>query len=336
MLTIQEPRVTKRPRRNRKSPAIRSLVRETHLKAEDFVLPCFIIDGHNKREDIPSMPGVQRLSIDQLLVEIEAAWRMGIPAIDLFPYIPAELKDAKGSEALKPNNLLQRAVKTVKDRFPELCVCVDVALDPYTDHGHDGIINENGEILNDESVRVLEELSLAAADAGADIIAPSDMMDGRVACIRHRLDKAGFSQVSILSYTAKYASAFYNPFRDALGSAPSFGDKKTYQMDPANAREALIEAALDEEEGADMLLVKPGLPYLDIVKGIREQSNLPLGVYHVSGEYAMVMAADEKGWLDADRIFLESLTAMKRAGADFIFSYAAPRVVKLLQKERII
>jgi porphobilinogen synthase len=273
------------------------------------------------------MPGVYRRSIDLAVKEVIDLYRMGVRAVDLFPVILPESKDRWGSEAVREDNLLQRAVKAIKKEIPEMCVMVDVALDPYTDHGHDGIIDESGNILNDPSLQLLARMSLHAAAAGADVVAPSDMMDGRVGYIRMQLDHAGFQNVSILSYAAKYASAFYGPFRDALGSAPKFGDKKTYQMNPANRREALMECSIDEFEGADMLLIKPAMPYLDVIVKVREMTELPIGAYHVSGEYAMVMAAAQKGWVDADRIFLESLLSIKRAGADFILTYAVQKSV---------
>jgi len=321
----------KRPRRNRKSPAIRSLLQETHLHPSNFVAPLFIIEGHNTRQPILSMPGVERLSIDLLIKEAIHLHRLGVPAIDLFPVISPDKKDAFALEALDSGNLLYRAIYALKQEIPEMCVMVDVALDPFTDHGHDGLVNDQGTILNDATVRILCEMSVLAADAGADVIAPSDMMDGRVAAIRQALDQNGFTDVNILAYGAKYASAFYSPFRDALQSAPQFGDKKTYQMNPANVREALLECALDEAEGADMLLIKPALAYLDIISKVRQQTQLPLGAYHVSGEYSMVMAAAQNGWLDADRVFMECLLSIKRAGADFILTYTAKRMSELLR-----
>jgi porphobilinogen synthase len=320
----------KRPRRNRKSAALRGLVQETRLHPAHLVSPLFVVEGSQQRQPIASMPGVERFSIDLLLQEIELLLETGIHSVDLFPFVSSEKKDARGSEALRSGNLMQQAVSSIKKRFPEICVMVDVALDPYTDHGHDGIIDSNGAIANDESVKVLGLLAVHAAEAGADVVAPSDMMDGRVAYIRRSLDEAGFAEVSILSYAAKYASAFYGPFRDALASAPKFGDKKTYQMNPANSREALLECLLDEQEGADMLLIKPALTNLDLIARARACCHLPIGAYHVSGEYAMVMAAAQNGWLDADRAFLETLLSIKRAGADFIFTYAARRVANLL------
>lgn len=320
----------KRPRRNRKSPAIRSLVQETTLQASDLIVPFFIVEGTNQRISIPSMPGIDRLSIDLLIKEAELLHAQGILGIALFPVIDPSLKDPSGAEAWNPHALIPQAIKALKKELPSLCVINDVALDPFTSHGHDGIVNPKGEIDNDESLDALVKQALCYAEAGTDIVAPSDMMDGRVKVIRKALDQEGLTQTSILSYAAKYASAFYGPFRNAIQTTLAFGDKKTYQLDPANKREAIKEALLDEEEGADMLLVKPGLPYLDIISAIREKSSLPVGAYHVSGEYAMVMAAHEKGFVNAEAVFLESLTSLKRAGSDFIFTYAAPQLLGLL------
>lgn len=312
-----------RPRRNRLSPAIRGLIQETHLLPSQLVAPLFVLEGINTQEPISSMPGIFRLSIDLLVKEVELLYHLGIRAIDLFCVVPNDLKDNKGSEALRPGNLLQRAIQAVKKAIPEMCVLADIALDPFTNHGHDGVVNHQGLVDNDLTLPILAQMSILAAEAGADIVAPSDMMDGRIAFIRAALDQAGFTQVGILSYAAKYASAFYGPFREALHSAPKFGDKKSYQMNPANRREALRECQLDEWEGADFLLIKPALPYLDIIAKVREASNLPVGAYHVSGEYAMVIAAAQNGWIDAIKVFEESLVSIKRAGADFILTYAA-------------
>ena len=276
------------------------------------------------------MPGVYRLSIDLMLREVELLVASGVEAVDLFVVCPKERKDAAGSDALREGNLLQQSVHALKHHFPELCVMVDIALDPFTDHGHDGLVSGDGVVLNDETVVVLEQMALLAAAAGADIVAPSDMMDGRVKGIRAALDAEGYEQVGICAYAAKYASALYGPFREALHSAPQFGDKKTYQMNPANVREALRESALDEAEGADMLMIKPASLYLDVIAKVREQSTLPICAYHVSGEYSMVMAAAERGWLDADKVFYETLLSIKRAGADFIFTYAASRVIRVI------
>ncbi|CRX37451.1 porphobilinogen synthase [Estrella lausannensis] len=320
-----------RPRRLRRSDAIRGLVQETRLHPRDLIVPLFIAPGDRRTDEITSMPGIFRLSLDHTLREIEALCTLGIRAVDLFAYVAQEMKDSRGSEALRPDNLLAESIRTIKKEFPEILVMADIALDPYTDHGHDGIVNASGDIVNDETVEVLSEMSLLAARAGVDVVAPSDMMDGRVASIRSALDQEGFEQVSILSYTAKYASSFYGPFRDALDSKPRFGNKKTYQMNPANVREALREAELDEAEGADMLLVKPALPYLDVIAKIKERTHLPVGAYHVSGEYAMVIAGERAGWIKGDDVFLESLTSIKRAGADFILTYAAKRVLPLIQ-----
>lgn len=324
--------LNRRPRRNRLTAAIRNLVQETHLHPSQLVSPLFMVEGKSQQQSIASMPGIFRYSLDLLVDEVMCLHRLGIGAVDLFCYIPNEKKDERGSEAIREGNLLQQAIRLIKQEIPDLCVMVDIALDPFTSHGHDGIVNENGIIENDKTLHVLGLMSVLAAEAGADIVAPSDMMDGRVAYIRSALDHAGFSSVGILSYAAKYASSFYGPFREALNSAPKFGDKKSYQMNPANAREALLECRLDEWEGADMLLIKPALPYLDILSKVRAATNLPLGAYHVSGEYTMVMAAAQNGWLDAKSVFEESLVAIKRAGADFILTYAAKIVAEGLSQ----
>lgn len=319
-----------RPRRNRKMEALRDLVQETHLLPHQLVAPLFVVEGVQQKQPISSMPGIYRYSIDYLIKEVEELLSLGIRAVDLFTAIDPSCKDASGSEALRPNALIYRAIKALKNEFPQLCVMVDVALDPFTDHGHDGLVNTKGEIDNDSTLKVLGQMSVLAAEAGADMVAPSDMMDGRVRFIRHCLDESGFVNVGILSYAAKYASSFYGPFREALSSAPKFGNKKTYQMNPANVREALREAALDEAEGADVLLIKPALSCLDVISKIRVQTTLPIAAYHVSGEYAMVIAAAERGWIDADAVFLESLLSIRRAGADFILTYAASRIAKNL------
>lgn len=323
--------LTRRPRRNRSTPAVRGLVQETHLHPSQFVAPLFIVEGTEQQQIISSMPGVFRYSLDTLLGEVTSLYQLGIRAVDLFCYVPQEKKDMEGSEAIREGNLLQTAIRFLKKELPEMCLMVDIALDPFTTHGHDGIVTGEGTIHNDATLEILGKMSILAAEAGADVIAPSDMMDGRVAFIRAALDQAGFSEVAIMSYTAKYASAFYGPFREALNSAPKFSDKKSYQMNPANIREAIMECRLDEAEGADMLLVKPALAYLDVIAKLREVSTLPIGAYHVSGEYSMVMAAAQNGWLDADRVFEESLLSIKRAGADFIFTYAAKRVAARLR-----
>ena len=311
-----------RPRRNRKSAAIRAACRETHLGPEHFIYPLFVHGGDDD-QPITSMPGCSRLSTAGLMRELEQAVDAGVGMVALFPKIPDELKDSVGTESHNPKGLIPDLLKRVKDRWPELMLVTDVALDPYSSDGHDGIVAPDGRILNDETVEVLCKQALAQADAGADIIAPSDMMDGRVGAIRDALDDAGHTGVSILAYTAKYASAFYGPFREALDSAPRGGDKKTYQMDPANVREALREAGLDEDEGADMLMVKPAMAYLDVVTALREASTLPIAAYQVSGEYAMFKAAAERGWLDEKAVVLEMLTSIRRAGADVILSYYA-------------
>ena len=323
----------RRPRRNRQSAAIRGLVQETHLHASQLVAPIFIVEGSGQRQAIASMPGVSRLSLDYLVQEAVALYQSGIRAINIFCYIPNEMKDAQGSEAIKENNLIQKAVRLLKQEIPDMGVMVDVALDPFTSHGHDGVLDERGNVANDSTVAILSQMSLLAAEAGADIIAPSDMMDGRVAHIRSTLDAAGYHSVCILSYAAKYASAFYGPFREALNSAPKFGDKKGYQMNPANKREALLECSLDEQEGADMLLIKPALTNLDVISKVRESTSLPLGAYHVSGEYAVIMAAAERGWINAEKAFEESLLSIKRAGADFILTYAAKLIAHKIKKE---
>ncbi|MDP1836054.1 MAG: porphobilinogen synthase [Chlamydiales bacterium] len=323
--------LTRRPRRNRITPAVRALVRETDLQAHDMVWPIFVREGTKERDVIKGMADNFRLSPDLVVREVEAAHKHGIRAVMLFPVIPREMKDPTGSEALNPDNLLNRTVRMLKRELPDVCVIIDIALDPYTSHGHDGLVNEHGHVLNDETVRVLSTMATVAAGAGVDIVAPSDMMDGRIGYIRHALDRQGYTNVGILAYAAKYASAFYGPFRDILDSAPAFGDKKTYQMDPANVREALLECALDEQEGADMLLIKPALAYLDVIAKVKANTNLPVGGYHVSGEYAMIMAAAAAGCLDADRALLECMLSIKRAGASFIPTYAAPRVAKLLK-----
>lgn len=316
-----------RPRRNRKSEVIRRMVQETHVSADNLIFPLFIIEGNNQKSEVASMPGIYRNSIDNLLREVESCMKLGLKSFDLFPNIEESLKDKFATESYRDGNLYVRAISEVKKNFPEACVITDVAMDPYSSDGHDGIV-ENGEILNDETLEILGRMSLAHAEAGADIIAPSDMMDGRVGYIRSVLDDNGFTNVSIMSYTAKYASAFYGPFRDALNSAPKFGDKKTYQMNPANQREALIEADLDEAEGADFLMVKPALPYLDVIKLLKDNTELPVAAYNVSGEYAMIKAAIQKGWLNEQRAITEVLTSIRRAGATAILTYHAKEVLE--------
>jgi porphobilinogen synthase len=318
-----------RPRRNRSRPALRRLVRETHLRVDDLVLPLFVQGGENAQTPIPSMPGHARLSIDRIVAKADEAVSFGIPGVALFPVLPDAEKDPRGSAAAKPDGLLQRCVRALKSAHPDLLVITDVALDPYSSDGHDGVVVD-GRIDNDETLPLLAEMAVAQAEAGADVVAPSDMMDGRVLAIREALDGAGHTEVAIGSYCTKYASAFYGPFRDALDSAPRSGDKKTYQMDPANAREALREVELDEAEGADWLMVKPGLVYDDVIRLVRHHSALPVAAYHVSGEYAMLCAAAERGWLDYDACLLETLLSLKRAGADILFTYGALDAARLL------
>jgi porphobilinogen synthase len=315
-----------RPRRNRKSQVIRDMVQETHLSAANFIFPLFIIDGKNQKTEVSSMPGIFRYSIDELLKEVESCLKLGLKSFDLFPNLAESLKDQQASESWNKNGLYLKAIREVKSHFPEACVVTDVAMDPYSSDGHDGLVR-NGEILNDETLDILARMSVAQAEAGADIIAPSDMMDGRVQFIREALDHAGFSHVSIMSYTAKYASAFYGPFRDALDSAPKFGDKKTYQMNFANQREALIEASLDVQEGADFLMIKPALAYLDIIKSLKDNFDLPIAAYNVSGEYALIKAASQNGWINEEKATVETLMGIKRAGADVILTYHAKEVL---------
>lgn len=324
-------RLAQRPRRNRKAEWSRRLVRESRLSVDDLIWPLFLIDGVTRREHVPSMPAVERVSVDEAVREAERAAALGIPALALFPYTHPDRRDERGSEALNGQNLVCRAVRAVKAAVPQIGIITDAALDPYTSHGHDGLLRD-GAVLNDETVAILVEQALVQADAGADVIAPSDMMDGRVGAIRAALDTHGFQDVQIMAYAAKYASAFYGPFRDAIGTkATLIGDKRTYQMDPANSAEALREVALDLDEGADMVIVKPGLPYLDIVATVKQTFGVPTFAYQVSGEYAMIAAAAANGWLDGDRAMMESLIAFKRAGADGIFTYFAPRVAERLK-----
>jgi len=320
-----------RLRRNRKSDWSRRLVRENTLTSADLIWPIFVIDGEKREEPVASMPGVKRLSIDLAVKAAEEAASLGIPAIALFPNTPAALRTEDGREAFNTQNIVCRSIRAIKSAVPEIGVMCDVALDPYTSHGHDGLMRD-GEILNDETLLALVRQTLAQADAGCDIIAPSDMMDGRIGAIRAALEQNGFHTVQIMAYSAKYASGFYGPFRDAVGSAKTLkGDKRTYQMDPANGDEALREASLDIEEGADMIMVKPGLPYLDILWRLKEAFGLPTFAYQVSGEYAMLMAAAERGWLDGDRVIPESLMAFKRAGADGILTYFALDIARRLK-----
>jgi porphobilinogen synthase len=325
---MNNPYSQKRPRRLRASDSIRALVRETCIKPADLINPFFVINGEGIAEPIKSMPGVCRLSVDKLLPEVGQLVELGIPAVLLFG-IPA-YKDARGSSAADPQEAVQQAVTAVKEKYPAISVITDICLCEYTDHGHCGLVKE-GKILNDETLELLAEVALSHVRAGADAVAPSDMMDGRVAAIRAALDSEGFEERAIISYAAKYASAFYGPFREAAGSAPQFGDRRSYQMDPANVREALREALLDEEEGADVIMVKPALAYLDVIRAVRETVNLPIATYNVSGEYAMVKAAAANGWIDEKRVILEQLTAMKRAGADMIFTYHAMEAAQWLE-----
>jgi porphobilinogen synthase len=320
-----------RPRRNRKAEWARRLVRENVLTTNDLIWPMFVVDGQNTRTPVTSMPGVDRLTVDQAVRDAERAMKLEIPCIALFPYTEPSLRDETGSEALNPNNLVCQSVRAIKKEFPDIGVLCDVALDPFTSHGHDGLI-EDGKILNDETVAVLVRQALVQAEAGCDVIAPSDMMDGRVGAIREALDDNGFVDVQIMSYAAKYASAFYGPFRDAIGSAKTLtGDKRTYQMDSANSDEALREVELDIAEGADMVMVKPGMPYLDIVRRVKDTFAMPTFVYQVSGEYAMIAAAANNGWIDGDRAMMESLLGFKRAGADGILTYFAPKAAEKLK-----
>lgn len=319
-----------RPRRNRASAAIRAMVRETELTPAHLVWPVFVCEGRNRRSPISSMPGCYRLSRDLVVKEARAAHKLGIQAVALFPVIPPKLKDALATESVNPDGLLQKTIRALKQAVPELCVITDVAMDPYSSEGHDGYVDEQGRIDNDVTLDILAEMAVSQARAGADIVAPSDMMDGRVARIRAALDQAGFPNVGILSYAAKYCSAFYGPFRDALDSAPKSGDKKTYQMDPANAREAIREVLLDVSEGADIVMVKPAGPYLDVIRAVRDAVHLPVAAYQVSGEYAMIKAAARRGWLNEEACLMETLTCIRRAGADLIFTYAAPAAARLL------
>ena len=316
-----------RPRRLRRNETIRQLVRETHLRADQLIYPMFVMDGKSLREPIDSMPGQYRFSVDELAKECKVVQDLGIGGVNLFGY--SEQKDDEASEAFNPDGVIQRAVRVLKDYVPELCVQTDVALDPYTHHGHDGLVID-GEVANDESVAVLCKMAVSHAEAGVDWVAPSDMMDGRIGAIRAALDDAGHDQVGILAYSAKYASCLYGPFRGALKSAPKKGDKKSYQMDPPNQREALREIALDIEEGADVVMIKPALAYLDVIAKARDEFDVPIAAYNVSGEYGMIVAASEKGWIDRERAMLECLTSIKRAGADMILTYFAPEAARLL------
>ncbi|MGX1097643.1 porphobilinogen synthase [Amorphus sp. MBR-141] len=324
----------RRLRRLRQNDWTRRLVRETTVTVDDLIWPLFVIDGHDRRDEVATMPGVDRLSIDHAVRDVEKAAKLGIPAIALFPYTDSALRDPEGSEALNGDNLICRTVRAIKDAVPEIGIVTDVALDPYTSHGHDGLMSGD-EIVNDASVAQLCAQALVQAQAGADVIAPSDMMDGRVGAIRSTLDEAGFAHVQIMSYAAKYASAFYGPFRDAIGSNTALkGDKRTYQMDPGNAAEALREVELDLAEAADMIMVKPGMPYLDIICRVKDTFQVPTFAYQVSGEYAMLEGAARNGWLDGDRVMMESLQAFKRAGADGVLTYFAVRIAERLRQAR--
>ncbi|MBO9199166.1 MULTISPECIES: porphobilinogen synthase [Niastella] len=319
-------------RRNRilrQSPAIRSMVAETILTPNDFIVPLFINEGENYKEEIASMPGYFRMSLDNTVKEVKELWSMGIKSVLLFVKSKDELKDNKGTEALNPKGLMQRSIRAIKDACPEMLVMTDVALDPFSSFGHDGIV-EGSEIVNDATVEVLAQMSVSHAQAGADFVAPSDMMDGRIAAIREALEEHGLNKTGIMSYSAKYASCFYGPFRDALDSAPGFGDKKTYQMDYSNRIEAVKETLMDVEEGADIVMVKPALAYLDIIREVKNAVSVPVSAYNISGEYAMIKAAAKMGWIDENKAILETLTAIKRAGADLIATYFAKDAVKLI------
>jgi porphobilinogen synthase len=320
-------------RRNRilrQSPAIRNMVAETSLTPNDFIAPLFIMEGKNEQTEIASMPNYFRRSVDLTVKDVKELWSMGIKSVLLFVKSKDELKDNKGTEALNPEGLMQRSIRAIKDALPEMVIMTDVALDPFSSYGHDGIV-ENGEIVNDATVEVLAKMSVSHARAGADFVAPSDMMDGRIGAIREALEQEGFTKTGIMAYSAKYASCFYGPFRDALDSAPGFGDKKTYQMDYANRLEAVKEALMDVEEGADIIMVKPALSYLDIIREVKNNVEVPVSCYNISGEYAMIKAAAKMGWIDEDKAILETLTSMKRAGADLIATYFAKDAVRLLQ-----
>ncbi|AXY67924.1 porphobilinogen synthase [Thermosynechococcus sichuanensis E542] len=322
--------LTHRPRRLRRTAQIRRLVREHTLTTGDLIYPVFVMEGEDQVQEVPSMPDCYRYTLDRLILELKEVYALGIGAIALFPLIPEHLKDNAGTESYNPEGLVQRSVRAIKAVLPDLLIFTDVALDPYSSEGHDGIVKD-GEILNDETVEVLVKQAVSQAAAGADFVAPSDMMDGRVAAIRAGLDAAGYTHVGILAYSAKYASAYYGPFRDALDSAPKFGDKKTYQMDPANVREAVREVSLDIEEGADLVMVKPALAYMDVIAQLKQVSDVPVAAYNVSGEYAMVKAAARNGWIDEKKVVLETLLGFKRAGADVILTYHAKQVAQWLQ-----
>jgi porphobilinogen synthase len=323
--------LTHRPRRNRQSAAIRSLVRETRLSAEQLIYPLFLVDGKNKNNPIKSLPGISQLSIDQALKEIDASVALGINSFILFPAVEDSLKDKKATYSYSAKNFYLKAIREFKKKFPDACFISDVALDPYSSDGHDGLV-ENGKIVNDKTLPILAKMAIAQAEAGFDMIGPSDMMDGRVGYLRDALDAKGYTETGILAYTAKYASAFYGPFRDALASAPKSGDKKTYQMEPGNAREAIREAELDFAEGADVLMVKPALAYLDVIQKLKENFPLPIAAYNVSGEYAMLKAAAQNGWLNYEKAMIEVLTGISRAGADMILTYSAKDYAAAIKK----
>lgn len=318
-----------RPRRLRSSNAVRKMVAENHLSADDFIAPLFVMEGEGKKEEIASMPDYYRFTLDLLMGEVEEIQSLGIQSVLLFAKVPDDKKDNEGTEALNPDGLMQQTVRAIKKEFPDLVVMTDVALDPYSSYGHDGIV-EDGEIINDESAELLAKMAVSHAEAGADFVAPSDMMDGRILLIREALEEAGFPNTGIMAYSAKYASSYYGPFRDALDSAPGFGDKKTYQMDPANVIEAVKEAIIDQQEGADIVMVKPGLPYLDVLRAVKEAVQIPVSVYNVSGEYAMIKAAAANGWLNEEEAMMEALIGFKRAGADLIATYFAKDAARLL------
>jgi porphobilinogen synthase len=332
-MSIPSLNLKHRPRRLRRTETMHRMMREHTLQVEDLIYPLFVMEGTGSKQEVPSMPGCYRHTLDLLLDEVKQAHRLGIGAIALFPLIPSEQKDNVGTESYNSEGLIPRAIRAIKAEIPQIILIADVALDPYSSEGHDGIV-QDGVILNDETVAVLTKQALVQAEAGADLVAPSDMMDGRVGAIRQALDAAGWINVGIIAYSAKYASAYYGPFRDALDSAPKFGDKKTYQMDAANAQEAIKEVDLDIAEGADILMIKPALAYLDIIYRIRQHTNLPIAAYNVSGEYAAIKAAAQQGWIDETKVVLETLTSMKRAGADLILTYFAKEVALILQKLR--
>lgn len=322
--------LTSRPRRNRASDSIRDLVRENSLDVTDLIMPLFVIDGQGSKQEVESMPGIFRFSPDLIVEECKILYELGVPAVVLFPALSDEFKDPLAKESYNDDGLYQKTLRAVKEAVPEITLMTDIAMDPYSSDGHDGVVSAKGEILNDETLPILAKMAVSQAKAGADVVAPSDMMDGRVGAIRQALDEAGYSNVGILAYSVKYASAFYGPFRDALDSAPKHGDKKTYQMDPGNVNEAVREVMLDIEEGADMVMVKPGLPYLDVIRAVSEVSEVPVAAYNVSGEYAMLKAAGLNGWIDYKKTVLEALLGFKRAGASMVLTYHAREVAEWL------